>query len=133
MRIGLIGAGIHGARYLAHLAAGEVAGARLGALCRADRARGAAQARALGVPFFGEIEALCAAPEVDAVAAAVPPALNARIVRAAAAARKPLMLEKPMARSVREGQEMLHAMAGLPLMVSHTLRFDAVCRALREH
>lgn len=130
IRIGLIGLGRHGARYAQHLAAGDVPGATLAAVYTRDpakRARVAAELSAADAPDLATL-----AGQVDALIAAVPAGLHVAVAEAAAAARRPLLLEKPLARTVAEGEAICRAMdaASAPLMVAQTLRFDPLVEAL---
>jgi predicted dehydrogenase len=131
--VGLIGAGKHGQRYAGHLA-GDVPELVLTALSRRDAARGAAQAGALGCAFHRDWQALVADPAVDAVVAVVPPTLHPAIVAAVAAARKPLLIEKPLATTGAAAAEIVRTLgaAGVPTLMAHTLRWNAVVRAMRE-
>lgn len=134
LRIGLIGAGKHGLRYARHIV-DDVPEATLVALCRRDRDEGPRAAGSLGCRWTDDFRRLIGDPEVDAVVTAVPPSLNVAIVEAAVGARKPLLLEKPLAASLAEARRIrdLVAAGGLPCMVAHTLRFNGVVRALRAH
>jgi predicted dehydrogenase len=129
--LGVIGSGKHGGRYLAHVA--DVPGLRLTAIARRDRAAGEAQAARYGCRFHADADALIADPAVDAVALVVPPILNRRLAELVARAGKPLLIEKPLAPSVAECRAIAEATdrAGVPVMVAHTLRFNAVVQALR--
>lgn len=132
--IGVIGAGRHGARYLSHLAQGDVEGVRLAGVTRGDAARVRETAEGHGCrPFAGYPEML-ADPEVEAVAVVVRPDLHVEIVEAAAAAGKAVLLEKPAALSVADGNRMLAASrkAGIPVMVAQTLRFNPVVQVLER-
>jgi predicted dehydrogenase len=132
IRLGIIGTGKHGARYLGHV--GDVPGVALAAICRRDRAAGEAQARAHGCRFHADAEALIADPEVDAIVLVVPPHLNARLAVAAARAGKALLIEKPLAPALAECRTIADAVAraGVTAMVAHTLRFNGVVQALRS-
>ena len=134
LRLGLIGAGIHGARYVEHLARGDVEGARLAALCRRDEAAGREMARAAGARYVREPEDVVADPEVDAIAVVVPPDLHPRIVGACLDAGRPVLVEKPLAASAAEAREMAARAerTGTFAMVAHTLRFDPLIRRMRE-
>ena len=130
VRIGLAGLGRHGLRYAQHLAAGDVEGASLSRVYRRDEATGRAHAERLGAAYAPSIEALCAADDVDCVVAAVPAGVHAALARAVAKADKPLLLEKPLARTVAEGRAIVEAFEGRPLMIAQTLRFDPLLAAL---
>ncbi len=129
--LGIIGTGKHGARYLAHVA--DVPALRLAAITRRDRAAGERQAREHGCRFHTDAEALIADPAVDAVVLVVPPTANLRFALATAAAKKALLIEKPLAPTVAECRRIADAVAtaGVTAMVAHTLRFNHVVGALR--
>jgi predicted dehydrogenase len=131
--VGLIGAGKHGQRYLHHIRA-DVAGLALAALSRRDAARGGEQARALGCRFHDDWRALVADPAVEAVIAVVPPTLHLAIAAAVAAARKPLLIEKPLAPTAAAAGEIVRVLgaASVPVLMAHTLRWNTVVQAMRE-
>lgn len=130
--VGVVGGGKHGERYLRHV--DDVPGLRLVALCRRDRVRGEAQARAYGCRYHDDAGRLIADPDVDAVVLVVPPTANVRLATAAASAGKALLIEKPLAASLDECRRIAAAVAaaGVPAMVAHTLRFNAVVATLRD-
>jgi predicted dehydrogenase len=133
LRVGLIGLGIHGARYAHHLQT-DVPGARLAAVCRDDRDAGEAFASEHGIPYYRDFRSLLAGGQVDAVCAAVPPDLHGEIAEAALRLGVPLLLEKPLAVDVATARRMVQAAAGssAPLMVAHTLRYNPVVLRIRE-
>ena len=125
LRFGLIGAGVHGSRYLQHLAA-DIPGARLGALCRRDVEAGRRAAQQAGAEYFAGFTELIASGTVDAVCAVVPPDLHPEIAEVAGAAGIPLLLEKPLAVDLPGARRILKAAAGsrAAIMVAHTLRYN---------
>ena len=129
--VGLIGAGKHGQRYAHHIAA-DVPELTLVALSRRDAALGSQQAGALGARFHADWRDLVADGAVDAVVAVVPPSLHPAIAEAVAADRKPLLIEKPLATTSAAAREMVRLLAGLPVVMAHTLRWNAVVHALRD-
>ncbi len=131
--VGLIGAGKHGQRYAAHVAR-DVPAFVLRALCRRDVARGAAQAAELGARFHADWQDLVADPGVHAVVAVVPPTLHRAIAEAVAAARKALLIEKPLATTAADAIAIRRTLvdAGTPCLMAHTLRWNPVARAVRE-
>jgi predicted dehydrogenase len=131
--LGVIGAGKHGLRYLNH-ARSDVPGLRLAAISRRDTTAGETLARDLGCRFHADWRALVADPTVHAVAAVVPPTLHRDIAAAVAAARKPFLIEKPLAPSGADAQEIVRCVraAGIPVLMAHTLRWNPVVRAVRD-
>lgn len=131
MRVGLIGVGKHGRRYVRHVRQ-DIPGLTLAGVARRDAARVGAVARELGCRGFATYGELIAADEVDVVIAVVPPVLNEEIVTLAARAGKPLLLEKPAAPSVAAGRRMLAVVRGHGAWVSvaQTLRYNGVVQAL---
>ena len=100
-------------------------GSRLVAVMRRDRARAEDFARRHGVPrAYDDAAALIADPEVDAVYIATPPSTHAPYALQAAAAGKPVYVEKPMATTAAEAQAMVDACraAGVPLFVAYYRR-----------
>ncbi len=134
LRIGLIGLGRHGARYASHLTAGDVPGALLSAAWRRDAREGAEQCRKLSCRFEPDLERLLAAADLDAFCLVVPAGEHRRLACKIAERGKPLLIEKPLARTVPEAVEIIGAFerARTPLVVGQTLRFDPLTRALRE-
>jgi predicted dehydrogenase len=132
MRIGLIGTGRHGSRYAHHIVH-DFEGLRLTAVSRRSE-QGRDQAQAWGARFLRDYRELIASDQVDAVIAAVPPALNRDIALHCSRHRKPLLVEKPLAPSSRVGKDILQLMndAQTPLTVCHTLRYNPVIEKLRD-
>ncbi len=131
--VGVIGAGKHGQRYVQHLR-DDVPELALAALSRRDSVAGSAQARSLGVAFYADWQALVADPAVEAVIAVVPPTLHPPIAAAAVAARKPFLIEKPLAPTGAAARDVAQSIraAGVPCLMAHTLRWNTVVRALRD-
>jgi len=102
-----------------------VADARLTAVAgrRPDRARRYAERHGVA-RWHPDAAALVAAPEVDAVYVATPPAAHEPCVRLAAAAGKPVYVEKPMGRSTAECRRMIETCraAGVELCVAYYRR-----------
>ena len=130
-RIGLIGVGKHGSRYATHLRE-DFADLELAAIARRDPERLRADAARFGAAGYADHRALIDSGRVDALIAVVPPYLHLDIVRAAAAADLPLLLEKPAAPSLAAGRAMLEALGRdpVPVMVAQTLRYNSAVRAI---
>jgi 1,5-anhydro-D-fructose reductase (1,5-anhydro-D-mannitol-forming) len=96
-------------------------GSALVAVMRRDRSKAEDFARRHGIPrVHSTAEELIADPDVDAIYIATPPDSHCDLACRAAAARKPCLVEKPMARSYRECVRMLQAFetAAVPLWVA---------------
>ncbi|HEX6850657.1 MAG TPA: Gfo/Idh/MocA family oxidoreductase [Candidatus Polarisedimenticolaceae bacterium] len=134
IRIALAGLGVHGSRYARHLLAGDIPGAALVAVSRADEAAGRAFAAGHGLEFVADPVALARHPGVDAVVSAVPPDLHRAIALAAIEAGKALLIEKPLAASLEDADAIAAAAEGAAatVAVAHTQRFDPLFVALRE-
>ena len=132
--IGLIGAGRHGSRYIHHLLH-DLPGVGLAALCRKRMGEGLPSLPTTEIPVYGDYRALIADPTVEAVVVVTPPSLCAEICLEAVKARKPILIEKPLAPTGREARMMVTAAeeAGLLLMTAQTLRFDSTILLLKDH
>jgi predicted dehydrogenase len=89
----------------------------------ADKAKDYAQRH--GVPkWFADARRLIDDPEVDAVYIATPPSSHKDYALTAAAAGKPVYVEKPMARTFQECRAIVDAcqLAGVPLFVAYYRR-----------
>jgi len=77
-------------------------------------------------PAYPTVEALCTDPGVDAVYVASPHSLHVEHVRAAAAAGKHVLVEKPMALTLADCTAMVDAAAaaGVFLLVGHSHSYD---------
>ena len=131
--VGLVGLGRHGSRYVRHLLEG-IPGCHLAAVSRRDVGAGRAFAEQHGLLFMPEWRELVTCKEVEAVVVVTPPALSREICLAAVRAGKPLLIEKPLALTVADAQEMVRAAreAGIALMTAQTLRFTPVLARLRD-
>lgn len=95
------------------------------AVMRRDGAKAADYARRHGVPrWYDDADALINDPEVDAVYIATPPDSHRDYAVRVAGAGKPVYVEKPMARTSAEAEEMIAAaqQAGVPLFVAYYRR-----------
>jgi predicted dehydrogenase len=132
-RIGVIGAGTHGARYLRH-ALRDVPGMTATALCRRNETEGRRLAGELECRYHREAEDLIADPAVDGVVVCTPPSTHFAMAGAVLAAGKPLLLEKPMTGTLAEAEDLarLDAAAPVPLMVAQALRWNPVILRVKE-
>jgi predicted dehydrogenase len=133
-RIAVIGAGVHGGRYLRH-ALNDVPGMQPVALNRRDPVAGQALAAEVGCAFVPDGLELIADPEVDGVIVCTPPSTHFPYAAAARQAGKPLLLEKPCTGTLAEAEELWRldtSCAGPPLMVAQTLRWNPVIQKVKE-
>ena len=131
VRFGMIGSGGM-ARIHAEAIANGARGTALTAVAGGTRAP--ALAAEYGVAHEPTVEALLDRPDVDAVVIATPHTTHVPLSRAAAAAGKHVFLEKPMAVTVAECDEIVASCerAGVRLMVAHITRFLEATRVARD-
>lgn len=122
LRVAVIGVGHlgkHHARILASLPDVELVGVVDTNRSRADEIASANKTR----PLYDAREL---AGKIDAVTIAVPTEIHLEIARSFLAAGVPVLVEKPMTRTLEEADQLidLAARAGVPLAVGHTERFN---------
>lgn len=129
---GIVGTGGIATRMAAALEAAT--GATLVAVCSRDAERAAALGGRYGAKGYAEYPALLADPAVELVYVATPTDLHAEHALAAASAGKHALVEKPMALTVEDAQEMAAAAnrAGVRLGIGFHLRHHPVHRAMRD-
>ncbi len=107
----------------------------LAALCERDplRAAGFAQ-RIPGVPVLADLEPALLHPGVDAVIVATPPRTHYAIVKQALEAGKHVLVEKPLATSGDDAEELVNLARerGLVLMPGHTFVYSPAVNKVRE-
>jgi predicted dehydrogenase len=103
----------------------RIEGSELVAVMRRDAEKARDYAERHGVPkWYGDANRLVHDPDVNAIYIATPPGSHAQYTLQAAAAGKPVYVEKPMARNHKECQRMIEACekAGVPLFVAYYRR-----------
>lgn len=98
---------------------------KLVAVMRRDAEKAKAYALKHGVPtWYQDADDLINDPDVNAIYIATPPHAHAEMTRKAAEAGKPVYVEKPMARTFQECQEMIEACnkVSVPLYVAYYRR-----------
>ena len=123
MRFGVLGTGFW-AQHVHAAALAEHPQAELVGVWGRDRAKADALGAEFDVPGYGEVDALLA--DVDAVAIALPPDVQAPLAVRAAEAGRHLLLEKPTALTVEEADSVADAAAaaGVASVVFFTWRFQ---------
>jgi predicted dehydrogenase len=120
MRVGIAGAGLMGATHAAAWATTGAAIAGFVAASSGEAERLAAQYGAVVYPSYGAM-----LDDVEIVDICTPTHLHHEMALAAAAAGRQIICEKPLARTVEQGQEMIAAceIAGVQLHVAQVVRF----------
>jgi predicted dehydrogenase len=87
-----------------------------------------------GVEQLLDFEELLMRNDIDAVAIATPVSTHAKLALAALQAGKHVLVEKPLAASVREAQQLVRLAKewNLTLMVDHTFVYSAAVRKMKE-
>jgi UDP-N-acetylglucosamine 3-dehydrogenase len=131
LRIGVIGAGIMGSNH-ARVLAGLPDTALVGIVDPLPEHRARAT-ELVGCRAFASLDELIA-EGVDAVTIAAPTHLHHEIALACIARDIHILVEKPIASSVEEGQEIVTAAkrAGVTLMVGHVERFNPAVAAIKQ-
>ncbi len=130
-RIGVIGAGAHGTRYLRH-AQQDVEGMQPTVLCRRQLEAGLALASEWNCRHLRDAQELIESPDVDGVVICTPPSTHFDFAKAVLNAGKPLLLEKPMTGTYSEAQQLLAMAGNTPVMVAQTLRWNPVIQKVKE-
>jgi len=131
--IGVIGCGYWGPNLLRNFAENE--GAQLRWICDVDEDRLASMSRRYPMAqTTTEYAALVSDPTLDAVAVVTPVATHFAIAKELLRAGKHVLLEKPLAATAREAEELIDLAEtnGLSLMVDHTFIYTGAVRKMKE-
>lgn len=134
LNIGLIGAGRIGKLHAEHLCR-RIPRARLAAISDANMEAAQDCAERLGIPRTDQnYHDLLADPAIEAVVICSPTDLHAIMIEEAAQAGKHIFCEKPIARTLPEIDQALHAVehAGVKLQIGFNRRFDANFARIRH-
>ncbi len=107
----------------------------LGGICELDFKRSAEFSRRYpGVPVRSDLDRFLNDPDVDAVAIATPPRTHYDLVRRALAARKHVLVEKPLAMEPDEADDLLRLAdeAERTLMPGHTFVYSPPVNKVRD-
>src|SRR6266851_5783801 len=131
VRVGVVGVGVMGSNHARVLA--EFPGVVLAGVADPDRKQALYVGSTVGCPAVGSIEELLDRG-VDAVSIAAPTHLHRDIALACIARSVHVMVEKPIASTVAEGEDIITAArrAGLTLMIGHVERFNPAVQAIAE-
>lgn len=125
VRLGVVGAGEFGARYLAALRA--VGGVEIAWVCDRDGERAARAASAFeGAQVATDVRQVCDDPSVEAVIVVTPEGAHRVVAEPALRAGKHVIVEKPLATTEEDALAMKRAAeeSGRLLMTGFLLRFD---------
>lgn len=130
-RIGVIGAGYWGANLVRNCFQLGI----LSAVCDADlHPLNEVRSKYPGVSLFCDVESMLGHAKLDAVVIAAPAAAHASLALRCIEARKHVFVEKPLALSVADAEQVVQAAeaAGVTLFVGHVLLYHPAVRALLE-
>jgi myo-inositol 2-dehydrogenase/D-chiro-inositol 1-dehydrogenase len=133
IRFGLIGFGLFGAHHAQAIAA--TPGAELRAIAvLSEKSRELASAAHTGATIYADYRELLTRDDIDAVNVVVPNRWHFEVGRAVLTSERHLLLEKPMALSVAECDELvaLAAQHELVLAVGHELRVSSLWGGVKE-
>lgn len=121
-------------RHAELLGLGQIAGARLVAVCDCVEARARAFGEKFAVPWYVDMQAMMSAESIDVVSILTPSGLHAEHLLAVAPYRKHVVLEKPMALTLDDADSMIRACAEneIRLFVVKQNRFNVPVQKLRE-
>lgn len=133
VRFGLIGFGLFGAHHARSIA--QTPGSKLAAIAvKSPASQQAARAAYPGVDVMGDYRPLLDRPDVDVVSVVVPNRWHFEVARDVLLAGKHLLLEKPMALTVGDCDELvrLAESGGRLLAVGHELRLSSLWGGVRR-
>jgi len=130
--IAIVGLGAAGRAFLPAIAAHP--GMRLAAIADPSAQVRAAFAQESDAAVYADVPALLAHPGLDAVYIATPTDLHPEHVALACAAKKHVLVEKPMAITIAQASAMIGAAdaAGVQLLVGHSHSYDLPIQRMRE-
>ena len=130
----IIGCGRIAKRHAELLGTGQIAGARLAAVCDIQRDRAEGFGTKYEVPAFTSIDEMLKMPGLDAVAILTPSGMHAEHAILAAHSKRHVLVEKPMALTLTDADAMIRACdaAGVGLYVVKQNRFNVPVVKARE-
>ena len=134
INIAIVGCGRIAKRHADLLGHGQIAGARLAAVCDIDAARADAFASRHRVPGFTSLRQMLAQPGIDAVSVLTPSGMHAEHAVLVARSKRHVIVEKPMALTVEDADAMIAAAdeSGVRLFVVKQNRFNVPVIKARE-
>ena len=134
IRFGLVGCGRIARRHADLLGNGQIEGASLGAVCDLDPAKLEKYAKEFDVPAYSDMAEMASSNDVDALVVLTESGYHARHVVELAEFGKHLIVEKPMALTLSDADEMIAACDknDVRLFVVKQNRFNLPVIKLRE-
>jgi predicted dehydrogenase len=134
LKVAVVGAGAFGRNHARVYRELQKAGEpiELAAVVDADAARAAAVGKEFGAPAFGSVTELLARTQAQAASVAVPTVYHMEVARALLQAGVDVLIEKPLASSLEEADELIRlaARSGRVAQVGHLERFNPAVRAV---
>lgn len=130
----LLGCGRIAKRHAELLGTGQIAGARLAAVCDVRPERAQEFGARYGVPSFDSLPDMLREPGIDVVSVLTPSGMHAEHAIAVARSRRHVVVEKPMALTLVDAEAMVSACdaAGVRLFVVKQNRFNVPVIKARE-
>ncbi len=124
LRVGVIGLGFIGGLHVRIMAENPLVD--LVAVADINEASAKSAAQTYGCKYYTDYNEMLRNPEIDAVDICVPEDFHVAPAVAAANAKKNILIEKPIAKTVAEARQITGAAEknGVRLMVAHILKFD---------
>ena len=134
LKFALIGCGRIAKRHAELLGRGQIAGARLVALCDVVEERARSFGEAFNVPWYRDMHEMMQREDIDVVSILTPSGLHAEHLLAIAPYRKHVVVEKPMALSLDDADAMIRACDenGIRMFVVKQNRFNVPVQKLWE-
>lgn len=134
MNFALVGCGRIAKRHAELLGLGQIAGARLAAVCDIDAARAKQFGERFDVPWFTDMDEMMRAQPIDVVSVLTPSGLHAEHAVRLAKHGRHILVEKPMALTLEDADRMIEACrdAGCQLFVVKQNRFNVPVTRLRK-
>jgi UDP-N-acetyl-2-amino-2-deoxyglucuronate dehydrogenase len=134
LNFALVGCGRIAKRHSELLGHKQIPNARLGAVCDVVEDRARRMGEAFGVPWFTDMHEMMRRADVHVVTVLTESGRHAEHVIALAPYRKHIVLEKPMALTLRDADDIIRAcdIAGIKLFVVKQNRFNVPVVKLRE-
>jgi UDP-N-acetylglucosamine 3-dehydrogenase len=132
IKVAVIGAGSMGKNHLRVYS--ELPNVGLVAVSDIDSANTGTLAARFGVQYFADYRVMLEKEKPEAVSICVPTALHVEVAKTALEAGAHVLVEKPIAATVEEGEELIEKARSLgrQLMVGHIVRFNPAIQALKQ-